>query len=333
MKLQTSRNWLFALTVCAASSAAACATPPYVTATGKYAEAVSTSAGALQATGDLAGEICVEKARLTYLQAKLRVAPGGDITWSKWLENAPATAGSTMTWGAYCGEVRKASQAMGDALGVLEQYATALGALAAEASYDGADVASLANSTAALAGDTPTGGVVKALGEPLQKLSGLLVSRYVQGEIKSFAEQADPHVTKILEVAGKFVSALSSELDGLESLSGPSINMLEAAALPPEANLVAACRPDAFKPDECKLDPVRVASFMEWSRGLSSEMTRRRSVLSGLSAAITSLQSTQKKFIAASPAEHGVKELLGGVAETLTQIAKVRDALAPKKGS
>lgn len=313
------------LLVCVAAQAGCSGPSPYTKITVKYADGIDASTGALRAGGDLAGQICLERAWLTYLQARLYLGAGSDIRWSKWLSTAKATP--KLAWNDYCAEVRQSAKAVAHALGVLGQYAAALRLLAEQGAYDGAALGSLADSAGTLAGDTMTSQAAKGLATPMAKLSGLLLGKYTDGKLQRFAKEAHPHIEALLGGLEAFLSALERDLDSLERLSGPVFDTLEAATFPSEANIMGACRPAAFNHEACELDHVKVRSFLEWSTTFSSDMARRRDAVQALSAAVAALQKTQKRFVEAAPANRGIKEVRGGIAETLIQIAKARSAL------
>lgn len=83
-----------------------------------------------------------------------------------------------------------------------------------------------------------------------------------------------------------------------------------------------------MKVDDCKVDPVRLRSFMAWSQELQVQSVQRHTVFAQLSATLTSISKTQTKFEAASPSDFGVVDVFGAVLETMTHVNAVRAALS-----
>jgi hypothetical protein len=128
----------------------------------------------------------------------LPVRSGGVLTDPKTKAAIPHYA----TWSGYCGELQQSAKAFTVGIAALTTYATSLQTLAENGQGLGAQLtgleAEVGSSLSGLSSNSSLASAAQAIQAPLQDLTNLFVSVYVEKKLKDYAGQADPKIQALI---------------------------------------------------------------------------------------------------------------------------------------
>lgn len=216
-----------------------CGPSAYLTASGNFAKALDDSTSTLRGMKDYNSQMCQQRMQLDYLFHRIENKKSGDspIYWANYSKEfkykVKQTDGTDVDqdWDTHCKQVQISDAIVNKALSGISAYANALNTLTAK-DYSASNMKSLSNDVIDLAGklNTPSKvtDIAKALPDPIQQLTGVLLAMYAKKEIKKVVKEADPSVTKILDGIGKYLDALIVEELDVENQMRNTINAADA---------------------------------------------------------------------------------------------------------
>jgi hypothetical protein len=242
---------------------------PFTRGANAYASATAESAKTLSGAPALLVKSCWKSADVEYLQTRLlrlnaeakgvRLPSGGDydVSWEAWREKAHPSLDAKKTWKSYCNEIASTGSAFSTALGGLTAYSGALGALAKDGSYDGADVSkSVDGVNKIVAGlEKSPGGPTKAVGAvgvAFGQFASLILAERVEADIKEYVTKADPLVKALVDALVVYIEAAEKDLDAIASNQNNLLASFElvfglipgdAPAAPPAPSAAPAAAP------------------------------------------------------------------------------------------
>jgi hypothetical protein len=362
---------------------AGCPAGPFTAAAGAYAKVGADSFTAVGAAPTLLSRTCVKAADAEYLQSRLSrlkfetegvaLPAGGDyyIPWETWFEKAHPERLTGGSWKAYCGEIDDTSKAFGSAVGALGAYSAALGALASDSVYEGADLGKSVdgvNKTVARVSQSESGPsrAVSSIGGALDKFVAVVLREKVERDIEGYVRLADPEVQRLLVALRAYIVAARVDVEAIqqrqlqviisfEKLTGlgasasiaPCRVGAPAAPLPAASPEITALRQDVETQRKALVDVCRsldqlekttnaqkLFAFHALARATEEDIRQTRAVLTGFEDVLVQLGVAHTALVKAgqTKASADLKALLGTVAELTTRLGALQAALAePKK--
>jgi hypothetical protein len=307
---------------------AGCGSSAYLTASGNYAKALDDSASTLRGMKDYNSQMCQQRMQLDYLFHRIEDKKAGKppIYWGAFPKKFkyPVTQADgpvkDQDWNTHCEQIQIGDAIVNKAISGLSAYAKALKTLSTK-DYEGADVKSLADGAIDLAGklNTPSRvtDIAKKLPDPLQQLSGVLLSGYAKNGVKKIVKEADPSVRKILDGIGKYIDALMAEELDVEDLMRNTLNAVDQGLSD---------------------DPMDQLQFTELASRWVSDLRARKEVLRTLSGALKDLQDAESALATAGnqpdpDRANGSKIVLGNAMIVIGNIQALNNAIQGKGGT
>lgn len=307
---------------------AGCASQAYLTASGNFAKALDDSASTLRGMKDYNSQMCQQRIQLDYLYHRIEDKKLGrtPIYWAdyskKFTYKVTQIDGKVIdqNWDTHCEQIQISDAIVNEALSGLSAYANALKTLSNK-DYSGSDMKSLANDAITLAGKlnapSKVTDIAKALPDPLQQLSGVLLATYAKKEIRKVVKEADPSVTKILDGIGKYIDALMAEELDVEHQMRDTINAADAGL---------------------SGDSMEILAFNELASRWASDWQAKKEALQTLSGALKKLRNAESALATASkqPVPDKADELktvLGNAMVVIGDIQALNNAIQAKGGT
>lgn len=308
---------LFATSLLFATCVAGCS-PSYTHAVAAYADANGASTAAISTTRATAADMCLKKARLRYLDGRLKEDAKID-PWNEFFTKK-GNATAALSWQEYCQELDKTAELFGLGVAALSDYGAALGALAGAGGYDGSNIkyigdqaSSIADSLGAAEGPAAA---IRPAGSIVGSLSAFLFNAVSDHRIKDYVIRADPMVQSLLKALEAYVEALQITLTTTDDARRVVIKNAERGAITPP------------------MDTTKVVQFFQFASSVDDDARRAKQTLDGYLAVMKKLSEAHARLGSAASSrgsDDDVKNVFGAVAELLEQVNTLRAVLAKKE--
>jgi len=301
---------------------------PYLKASGDYAKALDGSVSTLRSMKDYNSQMCQQRMQYDYLFHRIIDKKSGTTNayWAdyskKFMYEVTLSNGKKVkqNWDTHCKQVQISDDIVNKALSGLSAYASALNTIAAR-DYSGANIKPLADDTITLASklNAPSKitDIATALTMPLQQLAGALMMNYAEGQVEKIVKEADPSVTKILDLIGEYIDALTEEELDLEDQMKNTINAADSRLTG---------------------DSMEKLQFNELAFRWTYDLQAKKDAIQTLSGALKKLQDAEKALVTAGSkqdpnTEEELKTVLANAAIVINDIQAVSNAIQSKGGT
>jgi hypothetical protein len=308
---------LFATSLFFATWVAGCSAA-YTRAAAAYADANSASTDAISTTRSTAADMCLKKARLRYLDGRLKedekIDPWNDFFTKK------GNATTALSWQEYCQELDKTAELFGLGVAALSDYGAALGALARTGAYDGSNIKDIGDHASSIAGSLGAAegpaAAIKPAGSIVGSLSAFLFNAVSDHKIKDYVIRADPMVQSLLKALEAYVEALKITLTTTDDARKVVIKNAEKGVITPP------------------MDTTKVVQFFQFASSVDDDARRAKQTLDGYIAVMKKMAEAHTKLVNASSdsgTDDDVKNVLGATADLLEQVNTLRPVLTKKE--
>jgi hypothetical protein len=306
---------------------AGCNLSPYLKASGDYAKAMDGSVSTLRSMKDYNSQMCQQRMQYDYLFHRIEDKKQGTTAyWADYSKNfeydvtQPDGKVVKQNWDTHCQQVQISDDIVNKALSGLSAYANALNTIATR-DYSGANIKSLADDTISLASQlnapSKSTDIAKSLTAPLQQLAGALMMSYTEGQVKIIVKEADPSVTEILDLIGKYIDALTEEEIAVEHQMKKTIDAADSRLTG---------------------DSMEKLQFNELAFRWTNDLQVKKNAIQTMSSALKKLQDAEKALVTAGSKQdpntaEELKTVLANAAIVISDFQAVSNAIQGKGGT